>query len=130
MHTFTVSGVVLASIVGLTGGAGAQTPPQKTDIVAVTGCLKETAPGTWGLTNATEPVPSVANAPSAKELQSLPRVGKQEFRLIGVGEFDLPAHRDHTVVVKGLYIMALPTSRLNVTSVTMLSASCPPTDPK
>ena len=48
--------------------------------------------------------------------------GKNEFRLIGVSEFKLPAHRDHTVLVKGLHIKATPVSRLNVTSVTMVSA--------
>ena len=67
---------------------------------------------------------STANAPSPKELATLPTGGKNEFQLIGVADFNLPAHRDHTVVVKGLPIKATPVSRLNVTSVTM-SQSCP-----
>jgi hypothetical protein len=96
----------------------------------VAGCLKESPPGTWTLVNASDPVVSVANAPSAKELAELPKGGKNEFRLIGVAVFNLPAHRDHAVVVKGLQIKATPISRLNLTSVTMVAPTCPPRDQK
>jgi hypothetical protein len=41
-----------------------------------------------------------------------------------VSEFNLPAHKDHTVIVKGLFIKATPVSRLNITSVTTVSPSC------
>ena len=41
--------------------------PKKVDIVSATGCLKEAAPNTWTLVNATDPVPSTANAPPAAE---------------------------------------------------------------
>jgi len=98
--------------------------PKKVDIVSVTGCLRETTPGNWMLTSATEPVPSAANAPPAKDLPATAPAGKGQFKLIGVSEFNLPAHKGHTVVVKGLYIKADPVSRLNVTSVTMVSAGC------
>ena len=110
----------------LATAATAQTPAktEKVDIVAVTGCLRENPANTWTLVNATDPVASIANAPSAKEIASAPRAGKNEFRLIGVAEFNLPAHRDHLVIVKGLHIKATPTSRLNVTSVTMVAPSC------
>jgi hypothetical protein len=97
----------------------------KIDIVSVAGCLKETAPNTWTLVNATDPAPSSANAPSAKEIPSAPPIGKNQFRLIGVSEFNLPAHRDHAVIVKGLYIKASPMSRLNMTSVTSVAPTCP-----
>lgn len=107
-----------------------EAPPKTADIVAVSGCLKESAPDTWTLESATDPVASSANAPSAKELASLPRTGKNSFRLIGVSIFDLPAHKDHTVIIKGLQIKANPTSRLNITSVTMVAPTCPPTAQK
>jgi hypothetical protein len=100
--------------------------PTKVDIVSVTGCLKETTPNTWTLTNATAPVPSSANAPPAKEIPATPPVGTGVFRLIGVSEFNLPSYRDHTVVIKGLFIKATPMSRVNMTSVTTVSASCAP----
>jgi hypothetical protein len=96
----------------------------KVDIVSVTGCLKERTPNNWVITSATDAVPSNANAPPAKEIPSAPPAGKNEFKLIGVSEFNLPAHKDHTVVVKGLFIKATPVSRLNMTSVTTVAPSC------
>jgi hypothetical protein len=98
--------------------------PKKIEIVSVTGCLKEATPNVWTLTAATDPVPSSANAPPAKEIPTTPPAGKNTFSLIGVSEFNLPAHRDQTVVIKGLFIKAAPTSRLNMTSVTTVSPSC------
>ena len=110
------------------GQALAQAAPasRKIEIVSVTGCLKETAPNTWTLTRATDPVPGNANAPAAKEIPATPPAGTNAFRLIGVSEFNLPAHRDHTVLIKGLFIKATPMSRVNMTSVTMVSSSCGP----
>ena len=104
----------------------AQPAPAKVDIVSVTGCLKEAAPNNWVIASATDPVPSSANAPAAKELPSAPPAGKNEFKLIGVSEFNLPAHKDRTVVVKGLFIKATPQSRLNITSVTDVAPACVP----
>jgi len=109
--------------------SGGQGPPdnkdKKIDIVSITGCLREATPNNWTLENATDPVPSVANAPPAKEIPPAPPVGKNSYRLIGVSEFNLPAHKGHTVIIKGLFIKAVPLSRVNMTSVTMVAASCP-----
>jgi hypothetical protein len=99
--------------------------PQKIEIVSVTGCLKEATPNNWTLANATDPVTSSANAPPAAEVPKAPPAGKNQFRLIGVSEFNLPQHRNHTVIIKGLLIKATPVSRVNMTSVTMVAASCP-----
>jgi hypothetical protein len=78
------------------------------------------------LVNASEPVTSVsANAPSPKEAASIAKSGTNEFRLTGVTVFNLPAHRGHNVLVKGLLNKATPVSRLNVTALTMVSAECP-----
>jgi hypothetical protein len=98
-----------------TGLAQAQKPTEKIDPVA--------------LVNASDPVPSTANAPTPKELAALDTPGRNEFQLIGVSTFNLPAHRNHWVIVKGLPIKATPVSRLNVTSVTMKAESCPPPPP-
>jgi hypothetical protein len=103
-----------------------QAAPATVEIVSVTGCLKEAPANRWTLTSATDPVPSSANAPPAKEIPAAPPAGKNAFALIGVSEFNLPAHRDHTVIIKGLFIKAAPMSRLNMTSVTMVSPSCVP----
>jgi hypothetical protein len=106
-------------------GQAAPAQPTKVDVVAVAGCLQEPSPGVWTITNASDPVQSNANAPSAKELKSLAKSGKNEFRLDGVTVFDLPGHRGHSVIIKGLLNKTEPISRLNVTSVTMVSAECP-----
>jgi hypothetical protein len=117
-----MTALILAA--GLAVQPAQASPSNKIEIVSVTGCLKESPANTWTLTSATDPVPSSANAPPAKDIPSTAPAGKNEFRLIGVSEFNLPAHRDHTVIVKGLFIKATPTNRLNITSVTMVAPSC------
>jgi len=104
----------------------AQAAPSKVDIVSVTGCLREPTPNNWVMTSATDPVPSTANAPPAKEIPPTPPAGRNAYKLIGVSEFNLPAHKDRTVVVKGLFIKATPQSRLNITSVTDVAPACVP----
>jgi hypothetical protein len=110
--------------------AAQSAPSPKVEIVGVTGCLRESQPNTWTLVAATDPVPSSANAPQPKDVPATPPDGKNEYRLIGVFEFNMPQHKDHTVVVKGLFIKATPTSRINVTSVTTATTSCAPAAPK
>ena len=105
-------------------GLGAQAPPAKADVVMVAGCLREGAAGEWRVVNATDPKPSNANAPASADLPALPVVGKNTFQLIGVAIFDLPSHKDHTVVVKGLLIPAKPLGRLNITSVVTVAPTC------
>jgi hypothetical protein len=119
-------GVVAMLVVGSTSGATtrAQAPTDKVPIVAVTGCVAEQPDKTWMLTAATDPVPSIANAPPATQPHSGPTRGKNSFRLIGTSEFDLPKHLGHIVLVKGLLVKATPVSRINVTSVTMIAATC------
>jgi hypothetical protein len=117
----------MTSLVFLIGLALAQAAPssKKVDIVSATGCLKESSPNTWTLVNASDPVPSNANAPAAKDIPaSAPPPGRNSFRLIGVSEFNLAAHRDHVVIIKGLLIQATPMSRLNMTSITTIAPAC------
>lgn len=104
-------------------------PPTKVDIVSVTGCLREQAPNTWMLVAATDPVNSVANQARADEIPTTAPAGKNTFRLIGVGEFNLPQHRDRTMVIRGLLIQD-KVSRINVTSAVEAVASCTPGAPK
>lgn len=117
-----------AALIGVATAASAQVPPApaKVPVVAVAGCVIEQPAGTWLLTNATEPTPSIANAPPAGQPYKGPTSGTLRFQLIGISEFDLPAHKGHNVLVKGLFVKAAPVSRLNVTSVTMLATTCPP----
>jgi hypothetical protein len=103
---------------------------KKVDIVTVTGCLREQGAGNWMLVAATEPVQSIANAAPASELPKTAPDGKNAFKLIGVSEFSLPGKKDHTVVVRGLFIKAAPVSRLNVTSIVDALPSCAAIAPK
>jgi hypothetical protein len=91
--------------------------------------LREAPEGTWKLVDASDPVPSTANAPTPKELAALDKPGRNEFQLVGVSIFNLPVFRNHWVVVKGLPISANPVSRLNVTSVTRKADNCPAPPP-
>lgn len=106
------------------GAARAQRPSTKVDIVSVSGCLRQEAGDVWMVVNATEPVKSNANAPTKADIPTSVLPGKGRFRLIGVGEFDLPSHKDHFVVVKGLLIAANPVSRLNITSIVTALPAC------
>ena len=102
--------------------------PKKVEIVSVTGCLREQGTN-WMLVAATEPVPSIANQAQASEIPTAPPAGKNTFRLIGIGEFNLPTMKDHTVVIRGLFIKD-KVSRINVTSAVEAVASCAPGAPK
>ena len=78
------------------------------------------------LSGATDPVVvtrATATAPPATAAEAT--VGSNEFKLIGIEEFDLASRKDRLVAVKGLLIKATPTSRLNITSVTTVADSCP-----
>jgi hypothetical protein len=105
-----------------------QAPPKKVEIVSVTGCLREQGTN-WMLVAATEPTPSVANQAQGREIPTTPPAGKNSFRLIGTSEFNLPSMRDHTVVIRGLFIKD-KVSRINVTSAVEAVASCAPGAPK
>ena len=117
----TLASILVLSL-ALAGGlkahaVSAQAPAtNKVEIVSVTGCLREQGPGNWMLVAATDPVPSAANQAPAAELPKTPPAGKNSFRLLGVGEFNLSQHRDHTMVIRGLLIKAGPVSRINMTS--------------
>jgi hypothetical protein len=105
-------------------------PQDKVDIVKVSGCLRLQGPDNWMLVAATEPEVSSANAPPRSELPKEPPAGKNQFKLIGVSEFNLPQFKDHTVLVKALYIKAQPVSRLNITSVNDALPICAADAPK
>jgi hypothetical protein len=113
---------------GITVGASAQTPAQKIDIVRVTGCLRQDRADDWMLINATDPTVDSARATNSDQAPSAPTSGKNQYRLIGVSEFNLLSRKDQTVLVKGLLIKATPMSRLNITSVTAVAASCTATE--
>ena len=128
---------ILVLSLALAGGlrsaptASSQAPAtNKVEIVSVTGCLREQGPGNWMLVAATDPVPSIANQAPTAELPKVSPAGKNSFRLLGVGEFNLAQHRDRTMVIRGLLIKAAPISRINMTSSVEAVASCVAGAPK
>jgi hypothetical protein len=108
-------------------------PAQKVSVVSVTGCLKQGPGDTWLLTNATEPIaasrapaaPS-ATAPESSRKAAPVTLGKNQFKLIGLLEMNVPAHKGHTVTVRGLLIPAANERRINLTSLQMVSETCSP----
>ena len=127
--TQTLLATSFAAITMVSPGA-AQDAPKKVEIVSVTGCLREQGVDNWMLVAATDPVPSSANAPLKSELPTSAVTGQNQFKLIGIGEFNLPTYRNQTVVIKGLYIKTNPVDRLNITSITTAVNSCAETAPK
>ena len=117
---------LIMTLAGSSVDGQSPTKSEKAEVVSVVGCLRETSSNVWTLEQATDPTPSHANAPAPKEVEAAPRSGKNQFQLIGVDIFNLPAHRGHTMLVKGVEIKAKPLSRLNITSVTMVAAACEP----
>jgi hypothetical protein len=116
-------GLTTAIAVAVLGTVGwAQEASQKVDIVRVTGCLRHTAPDAWVISAATDPIVVSRSAPAVEPPSAT--VGSNEFKLIGIDEFDLPSRKDRLVTVKGLLIKATPISRLNITSVTTVAETC------
>lgn len=99
------------------GGAAAEQVP----IVAVTGCLAQQG-SDWLLTRASEPAESSANGEAKKEAAA--PLGKRQFKLIGVGEYNLAAMKGKAVSVKALHVKGTPMDRLNLTSVQALDTAC------
>lgn len=114
---------LLLTVAAASLAAGPVHAQNKVDIVKVVGCLREQGTGNWMLVAATEPEVSNANAPLRNEVPKEAPSGKNTYKLIGVGEFNLPNHKDRTVLVKALYIKDT-VSRLNVTSVTDVVPNC------
>jgi len=119
-------GLIIASVPGRTQDDHAK----KVDIVSVTGCLREQGSNNWVVVAATDPIVSSANAPLKSEVPTTAVTGKNQFKLIGVGEFNLPNYRNQTVVIKGLHIKAAPVDRLNITSITTAVTFCAESAPK
>jgi hypothetical protein len=104
-----------------------QTRKRDAEIVMVVGCLAHRAGAMWIISNATEPIesnsPATTNA--ALEEAAAGALGTQTFQLLGIRFFEPERHNGHKVSVKGVLIKATPESRLNVTSLQTVRATCP-----
>ena len=96
-------------------------------LVQLVGCLEPAANGQWLLTRATEPVAVKEDSTSATSIRAA------EGSPLGLGKFDLvsvsrayqaEAHRGHKMEARGLLYRDSAYSEINLTSLTMVSATC------
>ena len=101
-------------------GRGDQTP-----IVEAVGCLSQTG-SDWILVNATEAetVTTTFTTPEALKAAASKSLGTQKYRLLGVKPFSPEPHNGHMMAARGLLIKGSSDTRINVTSLQMLSATC------
>ncbi len=117
----------------------AQTPPQSASfqqterrehnvlgIVGTVGCLEQNSPGTWILTNASAPLVSKTQSTSSLALKAAEGepLGTRRYQLLGASIFNPSLHQGQKMAVKGILIQDTRESRLNVTSLQMVTASC------
>jgi hypothetical protein len=95
------------------------------DLAEVVGCLEQGPSGTWGLTNASDPVVSKTQATSLLALKAADKpLGNRRYQLLGVSVFNPSVHKGEKMAVKGVLIKDAKESPLNVTSLQMVAATC------
>lgn len=107
-------------------------PVPNSAFIQTVGCMTQLTASTWGLTMATEPRRSRANAGATmdelKEAASLP-VGSLTFRLQNVdflgAEYNPANHVGHRMQAKGIIIRQPNAERIDVRSLAMVSDTCP-----
>jgi hypothetical protein len=105
-------------------------PPKRNegalDIVAVVGCLEQSASGTWRLTHSGDLVVNKTQATSMAELkeEAAQPLGKQQYLLVGTSVFDPSSHKGEKMAVKGVFIKEVNLNRINVTSQQTLASTC------
>lgn len=106
---------------------GSAVPDKRTpDIVRVVGCLKQGRANSWLLTRSAEPVVTKSQASSmaeVKEAAAAP-LGVKTLELLGIDVFKPGDHGGQKVAVKGALIERVGNSRVNVTSLQTLAATC------
>jgi hypothetical protein len=96
------------------------------DIIEVAGCLDESPAGTWMVTHAGDAIVSKTQATTSVALKAAAAkpLGTGQYRLLGVSVFNPSHHKGQKVAVKGVLIKNANQSRLNVTSLQMVDATC------
>ena len=89
-------------------------------------CLAEEPKNTWVVTDATEPAKAAAGFSKVEDVKAADAkpLGALRFRLIGLVEMSPAEHKGHKVAVKGMLIKDPSGDRLNVTSLTTVTAAC------
>jgi len=97
------------------------------DIAEADGCLEPGPSDTWMRSNASDPIPSATQATTAEAIQAAGArwLGNRKYQLLGVAMFHPIAAKGARVAIKGALIKDAGQTRLNVTSLQPLSATCP-----
>ena len=119
--------LTLVAATDLLASTGAPVPTvqdsQPLTIMTTVACVEETDEGAFHLTNATEPEAVADRLPPQPEPSAA--LGAARIRLIGtLEEFGIVSHVGHKVWAKGLLIEDESERRLNLVSLTRLSADC------
>jgi len=106
---------------------GADSGAPNFSLVQVVGCLTPAAPGSWTLTNATEPAVTRDNVPSPAALKSAEAkaLGKQTFGLVSVDRTAKSGQLNgQKVEARGLLYRDGAYADLNLTSLRTLAPTC------
>lgn len=119
--------LTLVAATDLLASIGAPLPTvegsQPLPIMMTVACVEENDEGAFHLTNATEPEAVADRLPPQPEPSAA--LGAGRIRLIGtLEEFGIVSHVGHKVWAKGLLIEDESERRLNLVSLTHLSADC------
>jgi cytochrome c5 len=122
----TLDQEALESVLIIKKGAESSGPPNFT-LVRVQGCLTQRPDNRWALTNATEPVPTRDEAPTATSARAgAASPGTQTFALVSVRPaFKPDAHKGHRMEARGLLYREPDYAELNLTSLEMVDPRCP-----
>lgn len=104
---------------------GGATAPRSGALVQTVGCLQQSGASGWMLTGSTDPQVTTLDPVSDADKKALAGgpPGKQTIELMSV--FPSPAaFRQHTVIVKGLFIKTATVTRINVTVLESLAPGC------
>jgi mono/diheme cytochrome c family protein len=96
-------------------------------LVQTLGCLARGPNNVWLLTNVSEPIVTKDESPRPAQLKDADSraPGTETLRLVGAGHFKPEAHTGHRMEARGLLNKVPDDHRLDLTSLQMVSASCP-----
>jgi hypothetical protein len=96
------------------------------ELVRVIGCLEQDHFNRWFLTKAGEPVVTNTQATSTAELTAAAAepLGVEVLEMLGAGVFNPRSYSRQKVAVKGVLLRDASNSRINVTSLKTLAATC------
>jgi hypothetical protein len=109
-----------------TGQARVDPGPHNLAVAEAVGCLTRSNSSGWLLARASDPAVSKTQATSSAEVKAAAGkgLGSQQYQLLGVSVFNPSNHNGQKVAVKGVLLEDAKRSRINVTSLQMVAATC------